>query len=224
MKKFEWILIGIFVVALVYFKFVAKPNVTKVEEQESPTTVPTQSVETNDSNLKTYHSSKFGLSFKYDQKSKDTADYFYGVEEKDNKIYVYYELKNQKGELEKKIEDGQYVEVFTKDPEESLSEAITKKFLKGYSTKDCFVKTDGKSELPNNFETATISFPIVENSPDDSPWWANADKCPKVYTSTNGVAYFAMDKNHPNKFLFFNIGQYLISAGDKAWQETIQLD
>ncbi|MDB5057684.1 MAG: hypothetical protein JWO59_1156, partial [Chloroflexi bacterium] len=38
-----------------------------------------------------------------------------------------------------------------------------------------------------------------------------------------GISYFLADSRHPDKYLFFSIGQYPIAAGSgKAWQDTIQ--
>lgn len=64
-----------------------------------------------------------------------------------------------------------------------------------------------------------------------------AKKCPDKYRA-NSVKYFMMDTKHPNKLLFFNIGQDNFSAGlphiwttddgkhslnqDYSWDQTIR--
>uniref|UniRef100_A0A7C4R5K1 Uncharacterized protein n=1 Tax=candidate division CPR3 bacterium TaxID=2268181 RepID=A0A7C4R5K1_UNCC3 len=51
--------------------------------------------------------------------------------------------------------------------------------------------------------------------------------CPVGYSLANGARYFMMDKNHPDRFFFFSIGQYgiMLDPNDmqnsKLWQETV---
>lgn len=184
------------------FKFINQTN--QNEEQSS------------NPNLKTYTSKTLGITFTYLGK-QDTTEIT--TKELGNKVCVTYDPQDNT------CSKGQFVEVFNKEKTQTLADAIKKQFLSNYSEKDCFVKTN-LTFSPNsnlaikNYEKAEIGFP-ASSDPND-PGWQNADKCPAVYTTTNGIAYFLMDKNHPDKFLFFSIGQYPItSENNKLWQETL---
>jgi len=51
---------------------------------------------------------------------------------------------------------------------------------------------------------------------------AKAQKCPQPYAAIGGMAYFLADTAHPDRFLFFSIGQYVIPLGtDRTWQSSI---
>lgn len=135
--------------------------------------------------------------------------------EKDNRVYIFESKLN--------AQDGQFVEVFKKDPGDSLAEAVRKKFLAGKSANDCFVVDSQAvfSNYPANYKAVEISFP--KPTDDQEPWWGRGDACSSEYAETNGIRYFLGDINHPDKFLFFDIGQYSIIAGkDLTWQDTIR--
>lgn len=134
-----------------------------------------------------------------------------------NKVYVYL--------LNTKPEDGQYVEVLKKDKQDTLEQAITKQFLKGIASTDCYVKTETDKNLPANFTKAVIAYPIPTDS--DQPYFTYGEKCPDHYTAKGGIAYFLYDNKFPEKLLFFSIGQYGIDAEkskpDSSWQDTIEI-
>ncbi len=162
-----------------------------------------------DPNEKTYTSAKLGITFSYYKNSNGQS---VKVSESGDKISV----------------NDQSVEVFSKDPADTLKEAIQKRFLAGYSPGDCFVAPlqvapGANPPMPSNFVTAIIDYP-PPTSP-DKPFWYNSDKCPTNYSATNGISYFAMDENHPDRFMFFSIGQYFIdgNASGTPWQETIKV-
>lgn len=136
---------------------------------------------------KIYYSEKLGVGFTYLSYTPNSP---INVTESASKIDVI----------------GQTIEVFTKDPKLTLAEAIKGKFLQGYNSNDCFVKTYETSEQKlSTYVSAGISFPPT-NDP-DAPWWQNSDKCPQYYSETNAVQYFLMNKDVPEKFLFVRIGQ-----------------
>lgn len=102
--------------------------------------------------------------------------------------------------------DGQSIEVFTKDPKLTLAEAIKDNFLSGYDQKDCFVKVYETNEQElSNYISAGISFPAPSDP--SMPWWQNSVKCPRYYSETNGLQYFLMNNDVPDKFLFVKLGQ-----------------
>lgn len=179
----------------------------------SPTTAQTQNPDSN-----TFSSTKLGISFRYGKLADSTQPSSkINTLETGNKVYVY--------EGSMKPETGQYVEVFTKNPSDSLTEAIKKQLLTGIVESDCFVKILNDPKLPADFSKATISYPVPTGSQD--PAFTFGEKCPQNYRESNGISYFLADKNHPDKFVFLSIGQYAIPAQTGStslnWQDTISL-
>lgn len=182
----------------------------------APTTPATPAAQTpSDPNVKTFSSAELGISFNYleMQNGEKFADKVVG-----NKVYVY--------QTKFPVEQGQYVEVFSKDKADDLKTAIEKKFLVNYSKTDCFVTVGknpvAKQVVPATFIFAQITVPV---SPSDGMEELSAkwEKCPSPYTATNGIVYFLMDTLHPGKFVFLSIGQYAIDAGPNLpWQSTLK--
>jgi hypothetical protein len=139
------------------------------------------------------------------------------TQENANTIYVYA--------TNTQPSSGQSVEVFNKEPGDDIKQAITKRFLQGINANDCFVKISPNGNLPANFVKATIGYPIPQNA--DQPNWTYGENCPENYKESNGIAYFLMDKNHPDRLFYFSIGQYGIEAStgnqNRLWQDTIQV-
>lgn len=183
-----------------------------------PSVPPTVSPETIPGR-KTFTSNKLGLTFSY-LESNNSGFQTITVKEAGNKICVTYDVNDAN------CSKGQYVEVFQKSPADTIEQAITKRFLANYSSNECYALKDNRySNLnyPASYETAVISFPKPTNT--DGPWWEIGSKCPQTYTESNGMAYFLEDKNHPDKLLFFSIGQYAIDAGNnKTWNQTLQFN
>lgn len=125
---------------------------------------------------------------------------------------------------------GRTVEVFTKDSNISLEQAIKDRFLQEYNPSDCFVKTYETSEQKlSNYISAEISFPPASDP--DAPWWQNSDKCPQYYSQTNAAQYFLMNKDVPGKYLFVRVGQEpgasdgtpRATDGDFGWSHSIRI-
>jgi len=148
---------------------------------------------------KIYYSDTLGVGFTYLPALLGAT---FAVTERENEIYVY--------DTKEKPEQGQSIEVFTKNPNLTFQEAIANKFLADYNPKDCFVKvTETNEQELSNYISAVISFP--PNADPNGPWWKNSNKCPQNYSETNGKQYFLMNKAVPGKFLFVRIGQYSIT-------------
>lgn len=121
-----------------------------------------------------------------------------------------------------------FVEVFNKNPQLSLTDALRQQFLAGYSEADCSIvypyrPGDPKEDM--SYQTATIQ--IVRRTADT---WRQLDaklaKCPAGYTeSGRGILYFMMDPKHPNKLLFLKIGQDNLPSGvgGLMWDGTIKV-
>jgi len=179
----------------------------------------------SNTSMKTFVSDAFGAKFDYapDQDGDSKADT--DVKEQNDKIYVYYTAGP--------VEQGQWVQKFTKDPNVKLTDAVAAQFLKNISDKDCFA-TDmsdfytkygaAAPPLPEGKERVIIAYPFPTDT--TQPFDQNASKCPQGYSLTNGLSYFEMDKNHPDKYYFFSIGQYAIFANPSTqttWQDTFQV-
>lgn len=193
----------------------ATPTVTATPTPSS-TSTPTP---TSTPNSNYFVSQDLGVSFYYTKASTGVNNNKILVKEIGSKIYVY--------SAPGPAENGQYLEMFSKDKNQSLIDAIKQKILANYSLSDCLLKTitqtfTGQS-YPANFELAQITVPVDANDNMEN-LSLKADKCPKGYTAVGGLSYFLMDKNHPDKFIFLSIGQYAIDSGiaDKNWQNTIQ--
>lgn len=195
------------------------PKSTTSPNPAIPTPKPTDQ-KVNNPNLKTFSSEKLGISFTYLQDATSQAGLGPIIaKEIGNKVCVTYDPQDND------CSKGQFVEVFTKSSNQTLEQTIKDKFLSNYSPNDCFVDTNityptKTQPAITSYNLAEISFPKSDD-PNQSPW-ANADKCPAGYTSTNGISYFLMDKTHPDKYFFFSIGQYQISSeNNKGWQDTL---
>jgi hypothetical protein len=189
---------------------VLKPSITPFVKDLSST-----KTNTDLPNQKLYTNPKLGISFKFSDKTTGKP---VDVKETGNRIYVYF--------TKYPYTQGQYVEVFDKNPSETLDQAIKNQFLTNISLNDCFIKTgiaDKEAKFPSNFEVKTLGFPTDLNS--DIPAFAQANKCPVPYAETNGISYFLGDTMHPGKFFFFSIGQFGLSADTTntiSWQDTVK--
>jgi len=81
-------------------------------------------------NIRTFTSSDLGISFTYNGNSQWDGKPVQ-VKEIGNRVYLYAWDSNP--------EDGRFVEVFPKDSNDSMTQAIIKQFLQGYSMQDCQV-------------------------------------------------------------------------------------
>lgn len=169
---------------------------------------------------KRYTSSELGVTFLYLENQNDQT---VAVKEEGDKVYVYIKEFITDGKKDNYL-GGQWIEIFSKDPSQSLEDAIKEKFLTGYRESDCFVSpytSQSSSPYPSSFETAVISYPPPTD--ESEPFWVNSEKCPAIYSKSNGMAYFLMDKNNPDRFAYLSIGQYaILSDTDSGWQNTVK--
>ncbi len=232
---FKYIVIGMgilgigFLIAFGGYLFAQKNNQQKtavssptsnIVQTSVPTLAPTLTPITPPSmqdtgipNQKRYTNPKVGISFIF---STNSLGMPFDVKEQGNKIYVY--------DTKYPYTQGQYIEVFQKSPQDTLTQAIQKQFLTNIFANDCFIK-DLKlnSSYPASFEEKTLSFPVDQNS--DVPAFAQPNKCPTPYAESNGISYFLGDTKHPNIFLFLSIGQQgfpIQENSQKMWQDTIE--
>lgn len=161
---------------------------------------------------KKYVSPQLGISFLYLSSSQESN---FKVKEVANKIYIY--------DLNYDYDSGQYVEVFDKELDQTLKQTIEEIFLEGYSTDKCIATSSPAPEAyPSTYIQGNIAVPGEFTDMEEMALkW---QECPQPYVRTNGISYFLMDEDHPDKFVFFSIGQYAILAGsdDLTWQDTIE--
>jgi|GEM_PF-1968779 len=177
----------------------------------SPTAKPTM-IPNPDGN--TFTSNTLGIAFYYSKSMGSDKTTTIKTTESGTKMYIY--------ESTMQPDTGQSIERFAKSATDTLSQAITKKFLTGIPITDCFVQLDPVKPKPT-VTKATISYPIPANA--DLPNFTYGEKCPDGYSESNGIAYFYEDSNYPDRFYFIKIGQYSIPANntnpESKWQDTI---
>lgn len=174
--------------------------------------------------LETHTSKKLGISFKYFQYEKALSPI--KVKETEDKVHLY--INYLPNEPDDPI-GGNYLEVFTKDPNISLEKAVSEKFLIGYSKDDCEVVPKRLSQdyirYTPEFEYVYINVPGI--NPDDTlaVKQEKTNRCPVGYTYFNSISYFVMDKKHPDKYAFVNIGQSsFLSYPGIGWYLTLQFN
>lgn len=189
---------------------------TTVKKIPTATTIPKPSgvVEKLNSNLKTFTSQALGTTFTYLEKQGEET---IGVKEMENKIYIYTSFA-------KDPTTGQSLQMFKKNKNETLAQAIKAQFLAGKPEQECFVESYTLSNnYPGSYVGAAIAYPT--SSQDDlSTMEEKASKCSPKYAKSNGLSYFLMDANHPDKFYFLSIGQYAISSEKMPWQDTLVIN
>ncbi len=216
-----------------------------VEEKSTPTTTPTpeapkEKVYSQDElnkifemdkkkpGTKLFYSDKLGVGFTYAPR-KDfpelTPD---TVTEIDNIIY----LSEKESATPSKLKEGYglSLEVFTKDPKDTLDQAVTKEFLAGADSKNCFIVSQKDSKIPyaknGPFVISEIGYPPSEDSA------IVGDKCPlkaQPYAQTNAAQFFFAEKKDSSQYGFLGLGQGAFTAdsginGDNvgSWTDTIR--
>lgn len=164
---------------------------------------------------RTFTSPNLGISFQYVKypDKNSTAN----VKEEGNRVYVY--MNNAVAE------SGQFVEVFNKNPDETFEASIRRQVLANFPSAQCKIEIS-RSNIYSGGYVAEISYPAPTDS--NQPVFANMELCNKNYDKSNGIRYFLYDANYPDKFLYFDIGQYAIPGRGTfetnviPWQDTIQ--
>src|SRR6266567_799318 len=181
-------------VLVVVSMLVLAGRVTKVFQQNTPP--PTSTSSQKPVPHVTYTSNNLGVRFTYPIQVGGVLKYF--TREIGNRIYLYdnYDkvsfnqpFSGTDADFLTSIAPGAFsVEVFTKDPQQSLQNAIKQQFLTGYSENDCFVNTTpkGHPKAVESYQTAIIDFP---HQPVQSRKQLETlvAKCPKYINSFDSV-------------------------------------
>lgn len=199
-------------------EFTECPTTTNTNsETNQSTNTNTTATEVLPTNVKRFTSSNLGITFTYLTTAKD---YKATVQEIGDKVYI-----NTNVSTTNPITNGQWVQVFSKDSSDTLTQAITKRFLSGISTKDCFVTVQSRTNISKTQSAAIIDWPAALI--DDTHPFGDNSKCPKEYQKTNGERYLLTDSQDPTKLLFFSIGQYAIQGWndnyETTWQQTLRI-
>ncbi|SRR6266568_1407075 len=180
----------------------------------------------------TYTSKALGISFNYIPFFPNGIGQYFFVKEIGNIIYLYWEpghnqpFSGSDAEFLRDIALGaKSIQVFTKDPQKSLTEGIQAQFLTGYSKNDCFANIQHYSRpVPeDSYQTAIIDFPRKAGHSRQQLEQLVA-KCPQYTDSFDSIRYFMMDPAHSDKLLFVTIGQDNLPAeGGGTWDRTIKV-
>ena len=181
----------------------------------------------------TYTSSKLGISFAYIPVFPNGIGQYFFTKEIDDKIYLYWvpganqPFSGSDSEFLQTIAPGsKFVEVFNKDPQQSLTDAIKQQFLTEYAESDCFVNIQRYSRpiAEESYQTAIIDFPH-KSVHSRKQLETLVAKCPRYVNSFDFVRYFMMDPKHPEKLLFVTIGQDNLPSGvgGSTWDKTIMV-
>ncbi|HYT43717.1 MAG TPA: hypothetical protein VEP90_15365, partial [Methylomirabilota bacterium] len=148
-------------------------------------------------NQHTFASPDLDISFDY----ADTVSQPIHVQEVGDRVYL--NARQDEPPL------GKYVEVFSQNPSGSLEDAVKKQFLQGYSLDKCPVVPANLNRTYMNpaHEYVQITTPKIQVN-NIGKELAAVKLCPPIYTDSRaGIVYFMMDHSHPDKFVFFNLGQ-----------------
>jgi hypothetical protein len=167
---------------------------------------------------KLFYSSKLGVGFTYIDNGG--ASNIVSIREVDNDIYFDYPGRT---------DTYPKLEVFTKDPKDTLDQAVTKEFLAGADSKDCFIVSQKDSSVKSNpFVTTEIGYTIPKNQ-GDNPFFYYSNKCPekaRPYAKTNGGQNFFMQPEKSSQYGFVRIGQDMGPLSGFSdildWSETIR--
>jgi hypothetical protein len=195
----------------------AGSNVQAVKTVSSPlfTTI-------KNGNKTTFKSNDLKVSFDYiNQMNNGGAETNVIANEQGNKIVIYPE--NSPNAYD-------YAQVFSKNPNDTLDQAITKTILKGYNPNDCPIGVAygfGNNKFSSNVQTASIRY-NANNEYQQSGYPVDSSKCPSEYTAVETARFFLMDKNHPDRFVFVLDGIPFRSGVDssgriKGWEDTFNL-
>lgn len=167
------------------------------------------------------HNPALEKAFKMDQKDSDTKLYY----SKKWHLGFTYLLENE--QRIKAIEEGnkislgeQFIEIYEKEPKETIAEAIEKEFLNGYDPEYCFVKVH-ESEIEGQ-QYARIDYPYPSSSLMDAPVWHGARRCPEKYTKTYKDRYFIIREDQPEYLIFVDLGGDVGHDHEMVFQKPIK--
>lgn len=150
---------------------------------------------------------------------KDSS-YTYLTKTDGNRIYVYPSYLSD-------YKESSFIELFPKNPNDTIQVAIQKAVLTGYNASDCPIgDAYTNNTLPSGVEAATIRY-NANNLYKMVPDPIDTSKCPQDYTASEGAKYFAVFPNHPDLLVFFQVSNGLFPADSNSntmWYQTLSIN
>lgn len=201
------------------YSFLSANNKVKPQEivligSSTPTVkiTPTPPTLVKQKNSNIHISQKAGVAFYY---AESVGNNPVKVVEEDNNIYVYIDNKTTG------YKSGQYAEIFPNALNNDLPQTVRNRFLGGIPPSECFVE-EVKIQNRPGFTQVQIKYPLPANL--TKPMEEYGKKCPEKYRNNEGLRYFLMDNERPQRYTFFDTGQYTIPSATGSlipWQETL---
>lgn len=173
---------------------------------------------------KIFYSSKLGVGFTYSLLEGFSSDiYEVPVMEEGNGVAIGYPEKKGTPASGRKS-----LEVFNKDPKDTLEQAITKEFLSGVDAKKCFTQKYDEylSKKNPQYKYAEIFYAPTQVEEGINNGIENCPEKIHRYVRTNASLYFFEDTRVPSKYVFVVIGQESIAAsglGNEDWSDSIRI-
>lgn len=176
---------------------------------------------------KLFYSDKLGVGFTYAPLKEDPKSRILSIKEKDSKIAIIDQNSENLGDKIFENADAD-IEVFTKDPKDTLGQAISKEFLTGVDSKKCFATKSTYGEQLEGYIYAVISYAPTSGS--DVVINNGIENCPKeaqsYATRNDGIQFFLEDPKVPSKYVSLRIGQGAFAesgTGNEGWERSIRI-
>lgn len=176
---------------------------------------------------KLFYSDKLGVGFTYAPLKGDPKSRILSIKEKDSKIAIIDQNSENLGDKIFENADAD-IEVFTKDPKDTLGQAISKEFLTGVDSKKCFATKSIYGEQLEGYIYAVISYAPTTGS--DVVINNGIENCPKEaqsYAARNdGIQFFLEDPKVPSKYVSLRIGQGAFAEsglGNEGWERSLRI-
>ncbi len=172
-------------------------------------------------NVGTFISPELGISFNY---AKQFPDPHYETEVRAGLIApaAHPHVVGNKAYVSEGT-SGQWIEIFSKNINETFEAAIRRHILANYPSSDCKIEINNEgSQYPTTYVIAQITYP-PPSSP-GAPFWENIDICNPHYAMSNEGRFFVYDSKNPDKFAFVDSGQAAenILDGGISWLTTLR--
>jgi hypothetical protein len=173
---------------------------------------------------KLFYSPKLGVGFTYSLLEGFSSDiYEVPVLEEGNGVVIGYPEKKGTPPSGRKS-----LEVFNKDPKDTLEQAITKEFLSGVDAKKCFTQkyeNEYLSKKNPQYKYAEIFYAPTQVEEGINNGIENCPEKIHYYVRTNATLFFLEDTRVPSKYVFVVIGQESIadSGSGEDWSNSLRI-
>ena len=181
---------------------------------------------------KLFYSERLGVGFTYSLLEGFSPDtYEVPVSERGNGVVIGYPEKKgtpASGRIGQEI-SYKNLQVFNKDPKDTLEQAITKEFLQGVDSKKCFAQkyeNEYLSKKNPQYKYAEIFYAPTQVEEGINNGIENCPEKIHDYVRTNASLYFFEDTRVPSKYVFVILGQESIAysgIGSEDWSGSIRI-